>query len=219
LLRKLLICPWFGPLPEWWDAYDRQRDDLAARGYDLLVVGDLRDFRRRVRTLLDVDCPIESAGSKIHDFRPAFGVLFAAELVGYDFWGHTDFDCVYGRVDHFMPDDRLAELDVYSDHTHYLCGPWALYRRNRATADLFMANEDWQERLEDPATSGWVETGFTETANQAGLRILYEQNHGYRQPHELEMLDGRLREDGSEISFFHFRHAKRWPSIRLGSPA
>jgi hypothetical protein len=218
LLRKLLIVPWFGPEPKWALNYRAQRHALAKDGYDLLFDTDEAAFRERVRWTLDVDCPPMSGNGKIHDYRPAFGLLYANELASYDFWGHTDMDCVYGRVTEFMPDERLAELDVYSDHWNYLCGPWAVYRNAELVNATFMDNPDWRTFLEESAASGWVETSFTDAINHAGHRVLYELNHGYQNADRLSLVDGRLCEDDHERSFFHFRATKQWPLLRAEAP-
>jgi hypothetical protein len=211
LLKKLLICPWYGDLPPWWSRYCDSYHPLLAQGYDLMHVSGLDGFKARVRDKLNIDCPIVSGEGKIHDYRAALGLLYADELTGYDYWGHTDFDCVYGRVEHFMPDERLAELDVYSDHPSYLCGPWTLYRNTPALNEAFMDVPGWKETLEEPRTTGWVETSFTEHINSLGLKTLYELNHGYLSPHLLSREGRVLREGAKEISMFHFRHSKVWP--------
>lgn len=214
MLRKLLICPWFGDLPPWWGQYDPQIATLSEFGYRIWMPDlDTPAFADRVKYVFGLDCPIYPGGDKIHDYRAAFGVLFADKLRGYDYWGHTDFDCVYGRVERFMPDERMAELDVYSDHPSYLCGPWTLYRNTPALNEAFMDVDGWKETLEDPVTSGWVETSFTEHVNSLGLRTLYELNHGYLSPHLLSREGRVLREGAKEISFFHFRRSKVWPKV------
>jgi hypothetical protein len=212
-LRKILLCPYFGPLPEWWDSYRVQVDRMAEQGYDFFFFHDLEKFKRRVAGRFNVICPIQEGDSKIHDYRAAFGLLFADELVGYDFWGHTDFDCVYGRPAHFMPDERLAELDVHSDHWSYLCGPWTLYRNDPTLNEAFMDVDGWKDRLEDPVTSGWVEMSFTEHVNSLGLRVAYELFHGWQHDDSLRWEGEALWERGREISFFHFRRSKAWPVI------
>lgn len=213
MLRKLLICPWFGELPPWWLDYLASVSTLADQGYDLYFDNDLSGFKELVRDRLDLECPIEEGGGKIHDYRAALAVLYSELLAPHDYWGHTDFDCVYGRVERFMPDERLAELDVYSDHPHYLCGPWTLYRNTPALNEAFMGVDGWKEQLETPETTGWVETDFTEHVNSLGLRTLYELNHGYLSPHLLNREGRVLREGAKEVSFFHFKRSKVWPKV------
>lgn len=203
-----MIVPWFGPLPEWSEQYF---DNTDAQPIDWLFFFDLDEFKQRVGDILGIKCPITPGSGKIFDFRPAFGLLFADELRDYDYWGHTDMDCVYGRLDKFYAESDLADFDALSDHTHYLCGPWTLYRNTPYLAQLFLQHANWKYELEDPFASGWIETGFTEVMNESGLRVQYNLRHAWRTPAELHW-DGEMLMDGDhEVPFFHFRYTKQWP--------
>lgn len=206
-----MICPWFGDPPSWEAQYRANIDRLWEHGYDFLFDTDLEGFRRRVERVLDVRCPITPGSSKIHDYRPAFGELYREEVSRYDYWGHTDYDVVYGRVESFVTDDLLDSCDIQTDNGYdYLCGPWTLYRANPTIASLFREQPLWRDLLEDPVSHGWVETTFTEIA-KANARVHVERFHRHKNP-ELLTLDGdRLLHDGEEISFFHFRYSKQWP--------
>jgi hypothetical protein len=216
VIRKLMICPWFGDEPEWASRYHRNADTLAEHGFDFLHDRDLESFRERVADVLGVACPIVPGSDKIHDFRPAFGELYRDELAGYDFWGHTDYDCVYGRVGVFATDELLGSADVQTDNGFdYLCGPWTLYRNTPEVASLFRRRDGWRGILESPTNHGWVETSFTEVVYRSSLRVQRDAFHAHLQP-ELLWTDGeRLMHDDREISFFHFRHTKSWPQIRM----
>lgn len=87
---------------------------------------------------------------KLCDFRPAYGILYADELKGFDFWGHSDIDLVLGQVRHFLTEDLLASHDMISCWGH-LC----LYRNNEFMNNLFKEKHegeylDWQEVFTDP---------------------------------------------------------------------
>lgn len=215
MIRKLLICPWFGPLPEWMDLWERNVASLEPMGYDVLRVHDLEWFKRRAWDTLDIaSVPIVSGEGKIHDFRCAFGVIFAAELAGYDYWGHTDFDCVYGRVDHFMNDTRLAGLDQWSNHPTYVSGPWSLYRNVPMMNELFMQADDWRGYLTNPETSGWVELGFSGLVKaRTDIQHLWT-NFQTRNLDNFDTVhfDGdRLMEGREEIMVAHWRRTKVYP--------
>lgn len=212
-MNKILICPWFGPLPEWWPKYEEHIKHLKAQGYDFLLTNDVDDFKLRCKEKLGVDAPIVEGGSKIHDFRATFGVLYADEIKGYDFWGHTDFDMVYGDVNKFFPDKFYENLDIHSNHDTYMCGPWSLYRNKLEVNLLFMQFPGWKEKLEDPKTSGWVEMEFSRLVEKSGLRYKYtfEQGNPYTTTPNLSFENGKLYQDGVEIAMFHFRRSKRWP--------
>lgn len=209
-LRKLIIFSWFGPDPIWRNQFWKRAQHLCSHGYDFLLDTDLRRFEKRCRTI-GVKCSIVPGGAKIHDYRPALGELYAHEIAGYDFWGHTDYDVVFGRAERFA-DHRLDGCDIQTDNVYdYLCGPWTLYRVG-ATESLFRLQPDWKERLEEPAVSGWVETSFTDIA-KANARVDLSFSHAYEQPELLAAQGPQLYHGAREISFFHFRRTKQWPEM------
>lgn len=208
MLKKVFICPWFGPEPSWMSHYwERARD----KGFDWLLEDDVEAFRQRVGEKLGIDAPIKSGGSKVHDYRACLGYLYEEEIAGYDFWGHTDFDCAYGRLGHFYPDGYLSSLDIHSDHWAYVSGPLSLYRNSEQVNSLFLRSPEWRDILTQPETTGWVEQGFTTVVLQSPLRTSFRTCHGWRDVSLLRQEDDRLYEGEREISFFHFRYTKKWP--------
>lgn len=218
MIRKLLICPWFGPLPEWMPLWERNVATLEQYGYDVLREHDLDAFKQRVADIIGIDCPIVEGEGKIHDYRCAFGLLYEQELAGYDYWGHTDFDCVYGRVGAFLSDNFLRPIDIFSNHVDYVSGPWSLYRNDPFMARLFKKHPDWQEILENPETTGWVETGFTEIVDEAHAEKFLVRRYANWQTANLDDFstvwlaeNGRLFEGRREIMLAHFRRTKEYP--------
>lgn len=217
-LRKLLICPWFGDLPEWFDKYrNNVKETLEKDGYTLLVDTDLAGFKDRVRDKLDIDCPIKPGTGKVHDYRASFGVLYEEEAKGYDFWGHTDFDCIYGNIGKWITDEFLNDLDIHSNHTDYLCGPWSLYRNNEYINNLFKKYPRWKDRLTEEKASGWLEfqDGFTGVLdaehNKGNIRRVYTFWQGDPdRAQDIRYADGSLFEVDKEIMMFHFRRTKQW---------
>jgi hypothetical protein len=212
MIRKLLICPWFGDLPPWWDHYAPQIEALDRIGYDFIFPKNAVAVELKIRRMLDVNVTLEQGGSKMHDIRPLLGLLYAdvIALHGFSWWGHTDFDCVYGRLDQFVTDDKLDQCDIYSDCAYdYLAGPFTLYRVG-VTEDLFRQVPGWRNELESPETTGWVEKSFTDAAYRH-LRVKVEYNHAYLDSHKLLREGDSLYHDGSEISYFHFNRTKEWP--------
>jgi hypothetical protein len=206
-IKKLLIVPFFGPLPEWIKKYK------APKGYDILIDQDLDGFKQRVKDVLGIDCPIEPGSGKVWDYRACLGLLYAKELEGYDFWGHTDFDCVYGEVDKWVTDEFLEKLDVHSNHSTYVCGCWTLYRNTKEVNELFMRLPYWKKFLVEPRANGWIEEEFSRLLEESGLRYKYTfwQGNPWAEQFNINKLFGRLYQDGEEIMMFHFRKTKQWP--------
>lgn len=205
-IKKLLIMPYFGPLPEWFNQYD------PPVGYDLFIDQNLEGFKKRVKQKLGINAVIEPGTGKVWDYRPALGYLYKDKLQGYDFWGHTDFDCVYGDVDKWVTDEFLAGLDVHSNHNTYVCGCWTLYRNTPRVNTLFQKC-DYEKFMLDPKANGWVESEYSRCLEQSGLRYKYTfwQGNPYTTTPNLTKKLGNLYQDGEEIMMFHFRRSKKWP--------
>jgi hypothetical protein len=199
--------PFFGNLPEWWEKYE------TPKGYDFILDTDLEKFKIRVKEKLGIEYPGAYGNPKIWDYRPALGVLYEEEIRGFDFWGHTDPDCVYGDVGKWFTDEQLSELDIWSNHHSYVNGCWSLYRNTPAVNRLFQTYPFWAEKMIFPEPNGWVEQEFSRTLERSGLRYTYTfwQGDPYHPPFNLKKIDGRLFQDGKEIMMLHFRRDKRWP--------
>lgn len=111
-----MICPFFGKMPEWMDKYE------GPKGYEMLIDTDLNKFKQRVGDILHIEYPGVQGSGKVWDYRCALGLLYAEEIAGFDYWGHTDFDCVYGDVEKWVSDKFLLTVDVHSNHHSYVNG-------------------------------------------------------------------------------------------------
>lgn len=199
--------PYFGPLPEWYDKFE------LPKGYDILLDTDFEGFKKRVKEKLGIDYPGLPGTGKVWDYRGALGFLYADEIKGYDFWGHTDFDVVYGDVDKWVTDEFLSGLDVHSNHGTYVNGCWSLYRNIPEVNCLFLRGAWYENMLRRSDPTGWVEESFSRLLEQSGLKYKYTfwQGNPYTTEPNLEKKDGKLYQDGQEIMMFHFRRSKKWP--------
>lgn len=210
-LRKIVIMPYFGVPPDWFEKFQ------VPAGYDWIIDTDIEGFKRRVREKLGIEYTGEPGTGKVWDFRCALGLLYEDEIRDYDFWGHCDFDVVFGDVDKFVPDSSLDRLDVYSSHNQYVCGCFSLYRNTPEVNNLFKKFQHWQLILSTPEATGWVEREYSHLLENSGLRYAYDfqQGNPWTATPELIKNDAKLFQviDGApvEIMFFHFRHSKKWP--------
>lgn len=209
-MKKIFIMPYFGDLPEWCDKFE------LPKGYDILLDQDLEGFKKRVKDKLGIDYPGLPGTGKVWDYRCALGYLYQEEIKGYDFWGHTDFDCVYGDVDKWVTDKFLSNLDVHSNHNTYVNGCWSLYRNTPEVNCLFLRG-DWYKNMTGAEATGWVEESFSRLLEQSGLRYEYTfwQGNPYTETPVLKKMEGGLYQiqgnSAVEIMMFHFRHTKKWP--------
>jgi len=178
VLRKLMIVPWAGPLPDWTGIWldNVSRVDAAGYGWEFLLDVDEDRLRERIEAL-GVTCP-PLEGRKLCDYRPAFGEMYADEVEGFDFWGHTDLDCVYGRLWDYVTDDLLDGVDVYSNDPYpQMCGPFSLYRAATASS-IFRANDEWPSIFEDPEHHAFDELGMAETIAASDLSVCHRHFEG-----------------------------------------
>lgn len=211
MLKKLLIVVWFGPYPIWLNKWVANMEVLKSQGFDYLIISNKELFEKRIKDKLGLETVIEEGTGKPWDFRPALGVLFEEEIKGYDYWGHTDFDCIYGDISKFMPDEELSGLELWSNHHNYVCGPWTLYKNCEKVNNCFYLCNQWKELMLDKNGNGWVERDFTLTIER-NLVYKYTMFQADK-PDNLTVKDGCLYDDGKEIMMFHFRHYKYWPNV------
>lgn len=216
-LKKLFIVPYFGEAPEWIDRYRQNCKGLKKFGFDWLVYTDETGFSQLVREKLGVTVPKKYTDRrKPCEFRPALGVIFDEYIKGYDFWGHTDLDVVYGRLDKFVSDEFLADCDVFANDPGTVCGPFSLFRRSEEVNQVFRLHPNWREVFEDSEYQCFDEIGFSETLNQQNLKIKYRfwQSHDDMTEHfppKVRLENGSLYDGAKEIMMFHFRRTKKWP--------
>ena len=209
--KKIFILPFFGDLPPWIDQW---KENMKHLNYDYIIDQDLEGFKKRVKRVLGIECNIVSGTGKVWDYRPALGLLYAKEIEGYTHWGHTDFDCVYGDVDKYEPE----EYDIWSNHHNYIMGAWTIYKNDPVINNLFKLHPIWEQILSSKDITAWAETTYTEIVDR-NVNIVYT-HHQSKDPNNFNNITyklinkkGKLYDDGDEIMMCHFRHTKVYPNI------
>lgn len=65
------------------------------------------------------DFPIALPTSyKLCDFKPAYGEIFEEYITDYDWWGFSDTDLIWGRMNHFITDDLLNNYEQLYSRGH-----------------------------------------------------------------------------------------------------
>ncbi len=194
-MKKLMIVQWSGPLPDWIDEWRENTDWVSAQGHgwDFLLDADEDSIRARISALGVTPPPL--TGRKLCDYRPALGEMYAAEIASYDFWGHTDLDCVYGPLWDYVTDDLLAGCDVFSnDPAPWICGPFSLYRTATAS-QVFRSHPRWRRVFESPEHVAFDERGIAPTIAESGLRVAHEHF------------------EGEDSMYVHFSWSKTYPEL------
>ena len=87
----------------------------------------------------------------VTDFYVASGIILEDYIKDSDFWGITNLDVVYGRLDHFLPDSTLEKIDVFTDDINRTVnGVFSLWRNTEKVNKLFMQIPQWREKFGQP---------------------------------------------------------------------
>lgn len=166
MLNKTFILPQFGPPFAWTEEYLAHIATLAPYGWHwkILTPHAYRSRSANVEivpmTFAEFDARVTAATGVItgnfldvsglpakllSDYYPAFGEIFADLLTECDYWSITNWDVVYGRLDHFLSDDALAQCDIWSDDCHHVNSLFCFYRNEARVNRLYRQVPGWQE--------------------------------------------------------------------------
>lgn len=87
----------------------------------------------------------------VTDFYVFTGLIFADYLKDVDFWGITNMDIVYGRLDRFITDEMLERVDVWTDDVGpeggRVNGIFSLWRNTELVNNLCFRVPDWKQKM------------------------------------------------------------------------
>jgi hypothetical protein len=119
----------------------------------------------------------------LSELYPAYGQILQDYTKGFDFWGFTNFDVVYGRLDHFVPDSLLEKSDIVSDDVNAINGIFTLMRNNDAINNLFREVPGWKDQFQQHEPQAFDEIQFTiavrKAAAEGRVRFTYPPYFGY----------------------------------------
>ncbi len=139
--RILLIVPYLGTWPFWFDAY------LASIAknptIDWLFITDceipaeypsnvqfipttLNKLNKKINVGLNINVPLTPR--KLCDIRPAYGKIFKKYIEEYDFWGFCDVDIVWGDIRKFITKEVLSNYDIISSRKKAISGHFTIFR-------------------------------------------------------------------------------------------
>lgn len=176
----------------------------------------------------------------ISDFYCAFGQIFQDYIRDYDYWGITNFDIVYGRLDRYLPDSLIDAYEIWSDDaTPAINGIFTLFRNEHRVNNLFREVPGWEDcfRIHRPMAfdeirmtaamqkvekEGKLAWGYPRhfplhsydrlVMHQPSPRLYFEEDGAL-----IEWYEDRThppstkRHYGRELFCFHFSRTKRWP--------
>lgn len=159
-----VLIPYFGDLP-WYINYFLHSCKFNPT-VDFFLISDTKEFKclpnnvtHIIKTLEEVNNLASyklgfktniNNGYKFCDFKPAYGYLFSDLIEGYDFWGQSDIDIIYGDIRSFVPDDLLEQYDYINVRHDFVTGFFSLFRNNETMNTLFKRSCDYEKVFSSP---------------------------------------------------------------------
>lgn len=195
MLKVCIVGVYFGELPNYFALWLKSAQANAT--VDFMVFTDTRyenlpdnvhfvpftieEMQKLASTKLGFKVCLERP-YKCCDLKPAYGLIFEDYLNEYDYWGHCDFDLIWGDLRGFFECYQLQNYDKFLSLGHL-----SLYRNTYENNRRFM--------LDGARVS--YKTVFSEAKNYAfdettGIYRIFEKNR-------FNMFDKRIFADISKI--------------------
>lgn len=176
-MKKIIFLAfYFGKWPEWMELYidsikrNPSIDFFFTTDCDTSVIENIANIRFRkisfddyiqeykkiLKTEINIDNPV-----KICDLRPFFGLIHQKDIAGYDFFGWTDLDIIFGDIRSFYTEDILNKYEVLSTHKMRLAGHCALLKNNKKYREMGYKVYNWKGALQNPNFVGIDEHGMS----------------------------------------------------------
>jgi hypothetical protein len=163
-----MIIPFFGQWPQWMDLYlyscsMNQIMDIYLFSDIPLTNGNISnvkynyttftDYCHRISETLNIQfCPDNPR--KLCDVKPFYGFIHQNELQGYDFWGTSDIDVLYGNLSCFINDKLLDNYDFISTHSDRVSGHFFLARNCKKMVEMPFQIKKWEKMLTE--NKNWI---------------------------------------------------------------
>ena len=132
-----IIGVYFGRLPNYFELW--RLSAVNNEGIDFLIVTDQKNIEKadnirvlsmnisQIKALASEKLAIENVSLekpyKCCDFKPVYGVIFEDYIKSYDYWGHCDFDMIFGNMTGFF-----EKYDLYAYDRFLTLGHLTLYK-------------------------------------------------------------------------------------------
>lgn len=131
----------------------------------------IEKFNRLASTKLNFKIEIKDP-YKLCDFKPAYGKIFENYLTSFDYWGYSDIDLVFGKIDSFIDNELLENYDIINTNKNFMSGAFCLYKNSDYINSLFKKVQNFRQILQDPNHRGFDENLQPQLkSNSFGVRL------------------------------------------------
>lgn len=171
----VLVIPYFGRWPNWFSFFLEScnyNPDIDWLFYTDCPIPDGKppnvrfnqlsfdEYKRFVSSRLGIEFnPLSPY--KLCDLKPALGYVHAEDTQGYEFWGFSDIDLVYGDLRSYFDDEKLSRYELISTHKRRISGHCCLMRNNEKMRTAFMRIKNWERYLADQKHYAFDEKAFS----------------------------------------------------------
>lgn len=151
LTRICIMGIYIGKLPDYFEIWLKSCENNPT--IDFIVITDQMDIKNVPNNVKIVNMTLKQISDKaakelqfkvkinspfkLCDYKPAYGFIFKELLDGYDYWGHCDFDLIWGDLRYFFEKYNLEKYDKFLPMGHL-----SLYKNNKENNMKFMENID-----------------------------------------------------------------------------
>ena len=139
-----VIGVYFGKFPNYFSlwlkscAYNPNVDFLIFTDNDLPSTENvkfypmtLQEMQKRATAVLGFEASLGKP-YKCCDYRVIYGLIFEEYLKGYEYWGHCDFDVIFGDLESFF-----EKFDLYKYDRFLALGHLSLYKNTKEVNERF----------------------------------------------------------------------------------
>ncbi len=157
----LLIIPYFGKWPLWFDAFlvsvaknpsvhwfcptDCDLPQQYSKNISFFKT-TLQELNIKVNSIVEAHVPLTPR--KFCDLKPAYGDIFKKEVKDYDFWGICDMDIIWGDIRAFISNDILDNYDIISSRNQAISGHFTLFKNNDVVNGLYSRLPNYKQLFE-----------------------------------------------------------------------
>lgn len=147
----LLIIPYFGKWPIWFDAFlvsvefNPRVHFLCPTDCEVpkkhpqniqFVTMNFEEMNEMVDNVLGYHVPLSVR--KLCDVKVAYGDVFSDFLSGYRFWGICDLDIIWGDILGFLPSKMLEEYDIITSRKGAIAGHFTIFKNTFDLRKLYL---------------------------------------------------------------------------------